>query len=512
MAPSAGCPGPPPTALASWPHWCATSMLQGSRSRTCSSTGPASTMSFLRSPVTRPNGRQPLSLAAAGRGGLADGRRPDRHHAGNALPADHGATGLCLGVPRRDGAGQAQRAAYIASSRADRLRRHPAGHVRAPLPLCLRGRHPGPWRAVRQLPHARDLRPDRRLRRRHHRHRPRRRHAPGPDRSLSVAADVVVCGRERAHRGRPGAQWVHGCHHADRRLSRWIPAAGHDLRVHARDPRPDGDQLRFLLDLGLHRARRAQCRGGAVRRIHLDVSADLRVECVRTGLDDAELATALRRAQPGDGAVGRVAGSLPRESGAHDFRHPMGPDSVGGLDRGDPRRLHPPGRDQVPQLDVSLASTRSKALHLLIPMRREKLGILLALTAVLVTACGGASGGGTPTTGAAIVFGAAVSLTGAQSKEGNLTKQGYDLWLDWINQRGGIVVNGVKHPVQIKYEDDQSTPNLSATLVQKLITDEKAQFILGPYGSAATATDAIVAEKNGIPMVEANGAAQSSSS
>ncbi len=142
-------------------------------------------------------------------------------------------------------------------------------------------------------------------------------------------------------------------------------------------------------------------------------------------------------------------------------------------------------------------------------MRREKLGILLALTAVVVTACGGASGGGTPTTGAAIVFGAAVSLTGAQSKEGGLTKQGYDLWLDWINQRGGIVVNGVKHPVQIKYEDDQSTPNLSATLVQKLITDEKAQFILGPYGSAATATDAIVAEKNGVPMVEANGAAQS---
>jgi len=141
-------------------------------------------------------------------------------------------------------------------------------------------------------------------------------------------------------------------------------------------------------------------------------------------------------------------------------------------------------------------------------MRREKLGVLLAVTALLAAACG-ASGGGTPTTGAPIIFGAAVSLTGAQSKEGALTKQGYDLWLDWINQRGGIVVNGVKHPVQIKYEDDQSTPNLSATLVQKLITDEKAQFILGPYGSAATATDAIVAEKNGIPMVEANGAAQS---
>src|SRR2546430_9946937 len=139
-------------------------------------------------------------------------------------------------------------------------------------------------------------------------------------------------------------------------------------------------------------------------------------------------------------------------------------------------------------------------------MRREKLGVLLAVTALLAAACG-ASGGGTPTTGAPIIFGAAVSLTGAQSKEGALTKQGYDLWLDWINQRGGIVVNGVKHPVEIKYEDDQSTPNLSPTLVQKLITDEKAQFILGPYGSAAPPPHPIVPGKNGNPLVEANGAA-----
>ena len=141
-------------------------------------------------------------------------------------------------------------------------------------------------------------------------------------------------------------------------------------------------------------------------------------------------------------------------------------------------------------------------------MRGIKLAGALLAVAMALGACGNAASG-TPTTGEAIVFGAAVSFTGAQSKEGALTKQGYDLWLDWINQQGGIVVNNVKHPVQIKYEDDQSSPNLSATLVQKLITDEKAQFILGPYGSAATATDAVIAEKNGIPMVEANGAAQS---
>jgi branched-chain amino acid transport system substrate-binding protein len=70
-------------------------------------------------------------------------------------------------------------------------------------------------------------------------------------------------------------------------------------------------------------------------------------------------------------------------------------------------------------------------------------------------------------------------------------------------------VNGVKHPVKIKYYDDTSSANQSAVLMQKLITEDKANFLLGPYGSAATATDAAIAEQNQIPMVEANGAAQS---
>jgi len=142
-------------------------------------------------------------------------------------------------------------------------------------------------------------------------------------------------------------------------------------------------------------------------------------------------------------------------------------------------------------------------------MRGARFGPFAAGLALLLAACGSSTAGTAPSTGAPIVFGAAVSLTGSQSKEGGLTKQGYDLWLEWINARGGIIVNNVKHPVQIIYEDDQSNANLSATLVQKLITTEKAQFILGPYGSAATATDAIIVEKNGIPMVESNGAAQS---
>src|SRR5450759_2577285 len=130
---------------------------------------------------------------------------------------------------------------------------------------------------------------------------------------------------------------------------------------------------------------------------------------------------------------------------------------------------------------------------------------LLAAAAVAAVACGS----GTSTGQTTITLGAPLGLTGSLTKESTLTQQGYNLWLDWINARGGIVVNGVKHPVVIKYYDDTSNANQSAVLMQKLITEDKAQFLLGPYGSAATATDAAIAEQNQIPMVEANGAAQS---
>ncbi len=132
---------------------------------------------------------------------------------------------------------------------------------------------------------------------------------------------------------------------------------------------------------------------------------------------------------------------------------------------------------------------------------------LLAVVAIAVAACGGSSPSA-PTTGSTIVLGAPLGLTGSLTKESTLTQQGYNLWSDWINAKGGIVVNNVKHPVTIKYYDDTSNANQSAVLMQKLITEDKANFLLGPYGSAATATDAAIAEQNQIPMVEANGAAQ----
>jgi branched-chain amino acid transport system substrate-binding protein len=108
-----------------------------------------------------------------------------------------------------------------------------------------------------------------------------------------------------------------------------------------------------------------------------------------------------------------------------------------------------------------------------------------------------------------IVFGAALASTGATAREGELTKEGYEFWKDYVNSHGGLKVGPKKYKVDIKYADDESNPQTAARLVEKFVSEDKVNFILGPYGSANSATAAAVVERLKIPMVEGNGAAQS---
>ncbi len=108
-----------------------------------------------------------------------------------------------------------------------------------------------------------------------------------------------------------------------------------------------------------------------------------------------------------------------------------------------------------------------------------------------------------------IVFGAAVSLTGKTAKEGEYTRDGYNFFVDKINEMGGITVGGKKYKVEVKYYDDESKSERTAQLIEKLINEDKVTFILGPYGSAPSGTAAPICEKYKIPMIEANGSAES---
>src|SRR6056300_719328 len=108
-----------------------------------------------------------------------------------------------------------------------------------------------------------------------------------------------------------------------------------------------------------------------------------------------------------------------------------------------------------------------------------------------------------------IKLGAAVSLTGKYSTNGEHTKNGYNFAADRINEMGGINVGGKKYKFEIVYYDDESNSKRAAQLVERLIKQDKVQFMLGPYSSGLTKAVAPVTEENKVPMVEANGASRS---
>jgi len=109
-----------------------------------------------------------------------------------------------------------------------------------------------------------------------------------------------------------------------------------------------------------------------------------------------------------------------------------------------------------------------------------------------------------------IILGAAVSETGKFAREGKDTRQGYETWLDWVNNEyGGINVGGDRYKVEIVFYDDEGDADTTANLIEKLITEDDANFLLGPYSSGLTAGASAVAEQYDMIMIEGNGAAES---
>ncbi len=94
-----------------------------------------------------------------------------------------------------------------------------------------------------------------------------------------------------------------------------------------------------------------------------------------------------------------------------------------------------------------------------------------------------------------IKIGSAVSLTGAMAPEGTMVQKGEQLWADYVNSHGGINVGGKQYKVQVIYYDDQSDAGTGTKLTQKLITEDKVDFLFGPFSSGITFATTAIGEK-----------------
>jgi branched-chain amino acid transport system substrate-binding protein len=90
-----------------------------------------------------------------------------------------------------------------------------------------------------------------------------------------------------------------------------------------------------------------------------------------------------------------------------------------------------------------------------------------------------------------IKIGASMSVTGTYAKPGTYQKQGYDICIDELNAKGGVL--GRK--VELVIYDDQSNPATAVRLYEKLITEDKVDAVMGPYSSAVSEAVANVTEK-----------------
>ncbi|MBX2868671.1 MAG: amino acid ABC transporter substrate-binding protein [Acidiferrobacterales bacterium] len=108
-----------------------------------------------------------------------------------------------------------------------------------------------------------------------------------------------------------------------------------------------------------------------------------------------------------------------------------------------------------------------------------------------------------------LTLGSAISLTGKYATNGVHAKNGYEFAIKKIDENGGVKVGDKCYNFEVIYYDDESKGDRGATLAERLISQDKVQYMLGPYSSGLTKAIAPVTEKYKIPMVEAEGASRS---
>src|SRR5499426_3232801 len=91
-----------------------------------------------------------------------------------------------------------------------------------------------------------------------------------------------------------------------------------------------------------------------------------------------------------------------------------------------------------------------------------------------------------------IRIGSALSTTGNYSAQGGYQREGYLLCQKDVNAQGGVL----GRPIEFAIYDDGSDEKTVVRFYEKLITEDKVDAVLGPYGSQLTEVAADVNEKH----------------
>lgn len=98
-------------------------------------------------------------------------------------------------------------------------------------------------------------------------------------------------------------------------------------------------------------------------------------------------------------------------------------------------------------------------------------------------------------------IGFSLSKTGIFASAAISQLQSYELWREQVNARGGLDVAGKKRPIEFIFFDDQSNSAKAVQIYEKLITDDKVDLLLAPWGTSLHFAIVGVLERHKFPMV-----------
>jgi ABC-type branched-subunit amino acid transport system substrate-binding protein len=95
-----------------------------------------------------------------------------------------------------------------------------------------------------------------------------------------------------------------------------------------------------------------------------------------------------------------------------------------------------------------------------------------------------------------ILIGFTASKTGKLNVEATRQINGLNLWVEQVNKAGGIKLPDSSHvKVETKYYDDESNKDRVQELYTRLISSDKADFLISPYSSGLADAAAVIAQQ-----------------
>lgn len=133
-------------------------------------------------------------------------------------------------------------------------------------------------------------------------------------------------------------------------------------------------------------------------------------------------------------------------------------------------------------------------------MRRRAYGIpaFIAVLTLAMAGCGGGDGGGNTDV---VSVGINAEITGTIPKVGEQTQFAAEMFVEELNEAGGIDIGDRQVALELVIEDNAATPEGAASASTKLITQDNVAVIVGANASAQAIPAAEVADANATPII-----------